>query len=140
MRTIRSSVFETNSSSSHSITIDQTNCLPIIEDGVLYLPRLKPYLVEFEDSYVLIADTFEKKLAFVISSLLIRDDEYDQLPITTYIEKFKEEYGIRIDINYNSDDLVCIYDENNEFPTDINELIFLINDSKIRLTYSKNDW
>lgn len=139
MRTIRSSVFETNSSSSHSITIDQTNCLPIIEDGVLYLPRLKPYLVEFEDSYVLIADTFEKKLAFVISSFLIRDDEYDQLT-TTYIEKLKEEYGIRIDINYNSDDLVCIYDENNEFPTDINELIFLINDSKIRLTYSKNDW
>lgn len=75
MQTIRQNVFETNSSSTHSVTIRNRSApvskvaRPLIEDGVLYPERLEDYVVGVDfgnDGCVLSCDDVAKKSAILV--------------------------------------------------------------------------
>ena len=72
MKTIRRGVFETNSSSTHTITISsakkikENNILPLCEDNILYPERLDDYTREITDEvYELRCIGPDMKAAFV---------------------------------------------------------------------------
>jgi hypothetical protein len=74
MKTIRTNTFETNSSSTHSVTVgpkggnkDKT-VKPLVENGILYPNRLKGYVNSpAYDCEFLVCDTTDKKAAIVLS-------------------------------------------------------------------------
>lgn len=70
MKKIRTGIFETNSSSSHSITIQKVGKYkPLVEDDILYPSRLKQYEVSLamhDGGHVLKCDTTHTKAALVI--------------------------------------------------------------------------
>jgi hypothetical protein len=109
MRTIRSNCFETNSSSTHSVTIisktetrAENKNKPLEKDGVLYPANLRfasCYRVDNRDGYSLHAETVAEKTALFIHH--IRSLEYygeyekaDILPAVEYvIDRMTNVYG-----------------------------------------------
>lgn len=74
MKTIRQGTFETNSSSTHSISVStigekNTKTPPLVEGGVIYPSRLRHYADHFGESTFLRCDTVEKKVALLYSWL-----------------------------------------------------------------------
>lgn len=74
MKTIRKDVFETNSSSTHSISIINKGTIPyatykLCVDNILYPKELESYQIEvksnYNDDYILSCDTKDKKTALV---------------------------------------------------------------------------
>ena len=89
MKTIRDGVFETNSSSTHSISFSRKSeneierIYPLlIEDGVLYPQRLtEHYNIDINYITIIICDTTEKKLAFVANLIHQYSDCYGDLDL-----------------------------------------------------------
>ena len=72
MRKTRNKVFETNSSSCHSLSIkSKTNSPAIVENGILYIDRILTFTLN--NGYITIATSKFEKLAFIIAFLY--DDE-----------------------------------------------------------------
>lgn len=73
---IRQNCYETNSSSSHSVTIrnrskQPDNCKPVLEDGVLYPKRLSQFSHDIGcDGSSLVCNTREMKAALFMSWIL----------------------------------------------------------------------
>ena len=82
MKTIRQNTFETNSSSTHSISITKKNKskqLPLVdEDGYLLIKNLKSYTTSFgdySDSSILECETKDKKSAIFVNWLIYTKTE-----------------------------------------------------------------
>ena len=71
MKTTRSSVFESNSSSTHSVTISTKGASskqpvrPLVTEGTLNPSALKDYSVSLGEASVIVCDTRDKKAAIV---------------------------------------------------------------------------
>ena len=101
--TIRIGVFETNSSSSHSLVIGfENNIAGDIEilNGTLNVSDLKNFIIKggyYDDSEFILCDTKNKKLALAFAIILNRleDDDYNE---NTYyhdlFENLKDQYEI----------------------------------------------
>ena len=101
--TIRNSVFETNSSSSHSLVIGfENNISGDIEilNGTLNVSDLKNFIIKggyYDDSEFILCDTKNKKLALAFAIILnkLENDEWNN---NTYyhdlFENLKDQYEI----------------------------------------------
>ena len=75
MRKTRNKVFETNSSSCHSLSIkSETNSPTIVENGILYIDRILTFTLD--KGYITIATSKFEKLAFIIALL---DEEEEMI-------------------------------------------------------------
>lgn len=85
MKTIRTNTFETNSSSTHSLTIQKKSAkksgtLPLVIDGVLHPENLSNYTNHFGDSSILSCDTPDMKAAILMNWVFsVYEDEYDDV-------------------------------------------------------------
>lgn len=101
--TVRKNVFETNSSSSHSLVIGfENNISGDIEilNGTLNVSDLKNFVIKggyYDDSEFILCDTKNKKLALAFAIILnkLENDEYNE---NTYyhdlFESLKNQYNI----------------------------------------------
>lgn len=138
MKTIRNKVFETNSSSSHSISIE-SNLLygEIFENGILYLQRLERCKQDINDDYIIIARTRDEKIAFVISYLLsILEISISEISISEYINKIKTMYNISM---VDETKYISIYDDNEDY-LEIDDMIKAIDNPNINLSYTVLNW
>lgn len=132
MKTIRNKVFETNSSSTHSISIESNlSHGEIFENGILYLQRLENCKQDINDDYIVTARTRDEKIAFVISYLLsiLESEEYPE-----YINKLKTMYNISM---IDETKYIPIYDEDN---LEIDDMIRAIDNPNINLSYTVVNW
>ena len=129
MKTIRKGVFETNSSSTHSITIgvkttpENPNIEPLVEENILYPARLIQRQTSLDLGYdnltTTICSTKDEKAALIINWLhyLYTDKEIsydDYLTKKNQIRDICEYYSIDSDIDadyYPYDDNGNIFDE-----------------------------
>ena len=88
MKTIRRCVFETNSSSTHSITItgksdrDIPKILPLVEYGVIYPERLSSREIDVlknSDLSFLVCSTKEEKTALLLNWLSNAQDDFFEI-------------------------------------------------------------
>lgn len=95
MVTIRNNVFETNSSSTHSISICGINQEQdiLLEDGVLYPERLRVSDKDYDGNWVIIAQIMEHKLALVCHWVLSLSFENDD---ESLLKKFEELFKVKI--------------------------------------------
>lgn len=103
MKTIRQNVFETNSSSSHSLVIGYNNEIQgdiEITNGILNVSDLENFIIKngyYDDSEFILCDTKNKKLALAFAIILnkLDDDEWNN---NTYyhdlFESLKDKYNI----------------------------------------------
>lgn len=132
MKTIRNKVFETNSSSTHSISIESNlSHGEIFENGILYLQRLENCKQDINDDYIVTARTRDEKIAFVISYLLsiLESEEYPE-----YINKLKTMYNISM---IDETKYIPIYNEDN---LEIDDMIRAIDNPNINLSYTVVNW
>ena len=132
MKTIRNKVFETNSSSTHSISIESNlSHGEIFENGILYLQRLENCKQDINDDYIVTARTRDEKIAFVISYLLsiLESEEYPE-----YINKLKTMYNISM---IDETKYIPIY---NEEYLEIDDMIRAIDNPNINLSYTVLNW
>ena len=132
MKTIRNKVFETNSSSTHSISIESNLSYgEIFENGILYLQRLENCKQDINDDYIVTARTRDEKIAFVISYLLsiLESEEYPE-----YINKLKTMYNISM---IDETKYIPIYNEDN---LEIDDMIRAIDNPNINLSYTVVNW
>ena len=133
MKTIRNKVFETNSSSTHSISIESNlSHGEIFENGILYLQRLENCKQDINDDYIVTARTRDEKIAFVISYLLsiLESEEYPE-----YINKLKTMYNISM---IDETKYISIYDD--EDYLEIDDMIKAIDNPNINLSYTVINW
>lgn len=99
--TVRKNVFETNSSSSHSLVIEKKRESDdiVIHDGVLNLKNLKDYIIysgyDDQNEYIR-CDTKNKKLAIACAVLVNRigdDSDYYKTSIAQ-LEYLKQKYNL----------------------------------------------
>ena len=113
---IRKNTFETNSSSSHSLSVESFPLL--LENGKLYPDRLKDHIFSDNDNDILICNTMLSKLCLFIQFLKYsekeEDDEFNQKYIKTLIEYLQNQFGFKIDFDfdYSFDPHDDNYDEN----------------------------
>lgn len=133
MKKIRSRVFETNSSSSHSLTIaPKPNMLDMLEEGVLIINRIPKIILESSDLSITTATTQLEKLAFVIACLKTEPEYLDKGVADELVLKLRAFYNIdKIIFEY----YYSIWDEDYTIISkSFEELIELINGDLV-LTY-----
>ena len=129
---IRNSVFETNSSSTHSLTIAKSNILDMLEDGVLFINRIPKIILESSNSSITTATTQLEKLAFVIACLKTEPEYLDEGVADELVLKLIAFYNIN---KIESDKYYSIWDEEYTIISkSFEELIELINNDLV-LTY-----
>lgn len=107
--TVRKGVFETNSSSTHSISIEEitTNDDHFLKDGVLDLKEFWKSCIEIDNGWsgssIIVCDTYDKKLALAFCLTTEESDQYEMLMNTFNIKEVRnhEKY--------------CIGDEDSDF-------------------------
>lgn len=161
MKTIRRSVFETNSSSTHSITIEATgeniNYEPLVEDDTLYPDRIDQYNIDLETGdggYILSCDTKDKKAALIChwTTVVVNDmysrDEQEKIDaeLELWYTYLSEKLGYRniliADGNYYP---YAEYSEDINFPHEYNEeelnkLVDIILDDSKRIVDKEIPW
>jgi hypothetical protein len=142
MKTIRHNTYETNSSSSHSITIVRgAEPVNAINGLILYPAKIREYVQSQTDrgtygsssTWVLTASTLELKASLLVHQLTsFLDDNYNEEWCKTLLLKvydvIKEECGyeeICTDGFYASYDLGGRYGTDTEYPSDFPPLDFL---------------
>lgn len=136
--TIRKNIFETNSSSSHSLSIEKVEEKDIeIIDGILNINDLEKFNFDFNswnDESIITCDTRNKKLALAFS-MMINDynDDYESEYHELLVNKFNnlaEKYNVKVIGEYS------VWDEQN----DIDRLIDIIDDDSyvVRSIYQSN--
>ena len=140
MKQIRSGVFETNSSSTHSFTI--VDSINLLENGKLNWFKLKDKKISssYDTGFVLVCTTYEEKISFLVYSVLnlyITDAQKTQL-----LDIIREETGWEIEFidvseeynisSYSEDDDTYFLNETFENKiTDLLELLKLAKTDKI---------
>lgn len=101
--TIRKNVFETNSSSSHSLVIGFENNIQgdiEINNGTLNVSNLENFIIKggyYNDSEFILCDTKNKKLALAFA-IILNKLEYDEWNNNTYYHDLFEELKDKYDI------------------------------------------
>lgn len=133
MKKIRQSVFETNSSSSHSLTIaPKPKILGMLEEGILIINRIPKIILESSDLSITTATTQLEKLAFVIACLKTEPEYLDKGVADELVLKLIAFYNINKIV---SDKYYSIWDEDYTIISkSFKELIELINGDLV-LTY-----
>lgn len=156
MKTIRKHVFETNSSSTHSIIIEtigveKESTKPLEIDNVLYPERLSQYRVDIEYSeggHTLICDTKDKKAALIchwISCLFWEKDSGDKIEQWYSYLSEKLQYdrisflSYRDSQYYSCDEDNCYLDDNFT-EEDLDKLIEIILDDSRRIIDTNIPW
>ena len=129
--TVRKGIFETNSSSSHSLSIEKVGDIAII-DGILNIDDLKNFAINYGNYYqnIISCDTLNKKLALAFA-MMINEYNDSELVIQIKFDTLKQKYNIdQVIGNYS------VLDDNN----DIDELISIIDDDSyiVRSVYQSN--
>lgn len=151
MKTVRNGVFETNSSSTHSISIGpirslgQREPLPLTEitdEGVFFYPqRLSSYLMQTSRSSETRCDTLEKKLAIVCHWIIsCTEDFLDEVHAKNSFELLRNEFNINeiVGQDDNCDYYYCsdyggengFSGDEEEFDSELARLIEVIKDDK----------
>ena len=130
---IRNNVFETNSSSTHSLTITpKQNILGMLEGDVLVINRIPKIILKSSKSSITTATTQLEKLAFVIACLKTEAEYLDKDVADELVLKLIAFYNIN---KIESDGCDSIWDEDYTIINkSFEELIELINGNLI-LTY-----
>lgn len=123
--TVRKGVFETNSSSTHSIVIEEiiTNNNHILKDGVLNLETFWSNSTKNDNGWypstLIVCDTFIKKLALAFCLISEESNQYEMLMNTFNIKEVRnhEKYFIG--------------DEDNQF----DEVFEAIKKDNLKITY-----
>ena len=97
MKTIRKGVFETNSSSTHSITIGSKvepknpKIQPLVVDGILYPARLsqreQKLDLGYDDLTTTVCSTKDEKAALLVNWLYYIYYDYEEIQYDEYLEK-----------------------------------------------------
>ena len=135
MKTVRTGVFETNSSSTHSITIKHIKLddLKLVDDrNILYPGELSKFIIYSDNSEILIADTKDKKAA-LICNYLKNDEDLTQEQIIKYFNTLTNELGYTDIISDFTSDFSYYAEGNTCFKNvDIDEIIkIILNDELI---------
>ncbi len=114
--TVRKGVFETNSSSTHSLSFEPNNSEDFeIKNGIIDLNKLKKFLIystkDCYDQQTLICDTLNKKLGLLFALY----PNYEEIP---KLVEIAEKYQIKEIVGKISN----IWDEDNEIDRIINVL------------------
>jgi hypothetical protein len=109
MKTIRINTFETNSSSTHSITIGNKSNgkskkhLPLVEEMVLYPKRVNQFRVYAGESSATVFDTVDKKAALAVYWLLADQFEKTDPEFQIALEYLRNKIGyVSIDLEEGS--------------------------------------
>ena len=121
--TSRRNVFETNSSSSHSLVIEKvTDNDIVIKDGVINIDDLENFSLSLNDDEgsIIICDTVNKKLALAFAMMIddynyfatnhLVEDEFDSLKEKYNIIKVNGEFSIYDDY-LDAEDIIKIIDD-----------------------------
>jgi len=150
MKTIRNGIFETNSSSSHSITIEDiiNKDNTILKEGVLNTKILLNYVVYYSDGigYTLNCDTLEKKLALVVYWIV--DIFYEEPTLKDfYIHKLIEIYSLTdiilpldYDFTLDSDNYDEIFINRRNFEENFEDLLKVVNDDEKKIVIKYSSW
>lgn len=98
MKTIRTNTFETNSSSTHSVTIHRKGdtggkiVRPLVVDGILYPDALKDYSLEVGEATTLVCDTKDKKAA-IVCHWIEEEEDFSEVPRKAMLELIKSLCG-----------------------------------------------
>lgn len=124
--TVRKGVFETNSSSTHSISIEAKKDWDfVIVDGVVNFDNFNKLIIEsdsYGDSQLIIADTKYKKIALMLAYVL---GEYSE----DELEEFKEYFSIKQIIG----NPTYIYDDYKNFS--LQKIIEIIEDDNLTIKH-----
>lgn len=144
-RILRKNVFETNSSSTHSITIEKVDNFNnnLLYNDVLYPEHLYSTCNDWDDSWTLIARTKLEKLALIahwVKNLWFKDSRY----INVVFSKFEEIFGIKVywDFSaefYSSDDSGACFVSEETLEYDLNKLKLIVEDDFVQIKQSKHE-
>jgi hypothetical protein len=129
VETVRHSVFETNSSSTHSITVGENKPQVLIKNNILNVINLEPDIhIDYSETTINIFKTTESKLGLLIHYLLslLNDDESIELDeFNECINYIKRKYSLK-DIKYTYGNY-CPITEDMEMldPNNINTSVYL---------------
>lgn len=115
MKKIRNGVFETNSSSTHCLVIEKRKNFDfVLDEGILYLSKLKPLWILTEEEYgedILVCSDFYSKLASVLAMFNSYIEEESLIECISYVQekypqikKIELDYEIYVDDIYNTSD------------------------------------
>lgn len=146
--TVRKGIFETNSSSTHSITIeDFPEVTELIINDILFCENLRHYVIYNEagysgNSFILICDSPIKKAAFIYSYLAYFNEDpiYNEY-LKGYYDFIKSTLNVEevIPDAHNLDELV-VSDYNTLDKLDLNALFELtLNNKIIKLHYESSE-
>ena len=127
--TVRKNIFETNSSSSHSLVIRTIEEKDInILEGVLDIDQLENYSYVSDDSenIFIFCDTRNKKLALAFA-IIINKLEYDEDNENTYFHDLFENLKNQYDIN----EVIGEYEHARDEDGQLSEIIDIIDKNKI---------
>lgn len=138
---IRKNVFETNSSSTHSITIEKVDQFDnsLLYNDVLYPEHLHSTCDNsYDSSWTLVARTKLEKLALIahwVKHLWFEDSFY----LNVVFSKFEEIFGIKVNWDfspefYSSDDYSGVdYVSEKTFEDDLNKLKLIVEDDSVQI-------
>ena len=130
MITIRHNIFETNSSSSHSLVIKDISSEDIqINNKILNVSDLKNFIISSEgynDYEFILCDTKNKKLALAFA-IILNKLEYDEDNENTYFHDLFENLKNQYDINEVIGEYEHAWDEDGQ----LSEIINIIDKNKI---------
>ena len=136
---VRYNIFETNSSSSHSLVIKDMLSEDIqINNKILNVSDLKNFIISSEgynDYEFILCDTKNKKLALAFA-IIINKLEYDEENENTYFHDLFENLKNQYDINEVIGEYGNAWDEDNQ----LSEIIDIIDKNKIvQSKYESNE-
>lgn len=138
-QTIRHNIFETNSSSSHSLVIKDMLSEDIqINNKILNVSDLKNFIISskgYNDYEFILCDTKNKKLALAFA-IILNKLEYDEDNENTYFHDLFENLKNQYDINEVIGEYEHAWDEDGQ----LSEIIDIIDKNKIvQSKYESNE-
>lgn len=143
MKTIRKEVFETNSSSTHSLNIRKIpteKSVKLIENNILYADMLSNLSTNIEDGSIIQCKTQIEKAAMVVQwiTTLYHDKNISELQYNNAINAIKEVLNINeikcnTPVYYHYCERSDVYIHEDSFDEDFKILIEIIEDSSIMI-------
>lgn len=100
MKKIRQNTFETNSSSTHSLTVNISD--PIFVEGTLYPDRLHAIEINDDECKILICSDTLSKLAYYLHFLKDNENPETTDYVKTIVKYIEDQFKLKIDWNFNN--------------------------------------
>ena len=119
MKQIRSGVFETNSSSTHSFSIEPTHTLKrsLVQDNRLHFEDLESLMTKINyDDWVLECRTYEEKVSLIIHAII--NSDFEEPSYRDHCLNFLKRncrYELNFDVAVNPDLYMCDSEEGSLF-------------------------